>query len=294
MPQLLGLNPENNGEGGRPATPASSRTNTAFSEKAGRLLLWLAFAYLASACVYIFYSDQTQTGLVGYLMALELNTIGVADYSITLFLSMMLAGVPFGVVFFAAKKLAPDTVKWLADRSASGVAREPVAPVQTSPDPRPTQKRVIAKTTLPQLAIGTGIVKTPDPALDRVITSVGDPEKITTLAATSPLRNDAIELSSALNEIVSGLLSCNSADAAYARTMAHRLGPLVQDYNRAVFDTRSRDEASEALSELAVCIGSVMAASTKGEMDFGINNALGTYWRLYTIFRESRYGGDSL
>jgi hypothetical protein len=110
---------------------------------------------------------------------------------------------------------------------------------------------------------------------------------------TNSLRNDAIELSSALNEILSGLLSNHSADAPYATKLASQLGPLVEDYNRAVFSTHSRDEASEALSEVDQCMRLIIGASTKGEMDFGISAALGRYSKLCTIFRESKYRGES-
>ena len=111
------------------------------------------------------------------------------------------------------------------------------------------------------------------------------------------LRKDAIKLSSALNEIVAGLLSYDS-NGSYARDtarrLANRLGPLVEAYDRSVFVQRSRQEACEAVSDLAECMDAISAYSATGEMDFGISKALGKYWQFHTIFRESRYRDESL
>jgi len=53
-------------------------------------------------------------------------------------------------------------------------------------------------------------------------------------------------------------------------------------------------EALEALSGLAECMYDVSSASASGDMEFGIDRELETYWKLYTIFRESKYRNESL
>ena len=108
------------------------------------------------------------------------------------------------------------------------------------------------------------------------------------------LRKDALKLSSALNEIVSQVLSYDSGRNSYARKLASRLGPLVEAYDQAVLVQPSRVEALEALSGLAECMYDVSSASASGDMEFGIDRELETYWKLYTIFRESKYRNESL
>jgi len=109
-----------------------------------------------------------------------------------------------------------------------------------------------------------------------------------------PLRKDAIELSVALNQIVGGLLAYESGCNLYAMNLAKRLGPSVQTYDRAVFVRPSRDETRDAISALAESMDAVSTASSKGEMDFGLSAAINQYWKLYTIFRESKYRDELL
>jgi hypothetical protein len=108
------------------------------------------------------------------------------------------------------------------------------------------------------------------------------------------LRKDAIELSVALNQIVAGLFAYESGCNLHATNLAKRLGPMVQAYDLAVFIRPSREEAHEAISALAESMDAVSAASSKGEMDFGLSEAINQYWKLYTIFRELKYRNELL
>jgi hypothetical protein len=108
------------------------------------------------------------------------------------------------------------------------------------------------------------------------------------------LRTDAIELSVALNQVLAGLLAYDLGRNVYATELAKRLGPRVETYDHAVFVRPSRADAADAISALADCMATVSSASTKGEMDFGVSNAINKYWNLYTIFRESKYREESL
>jgi hypothetical protein len=110
-------------------------------------------------------------------------------------------------------------------------------------------------------------------------------------AAASALRQGAEVLSSALREIVSGLLSEVPAHPA-ALGIVSRLGPLVASYHRAVYQTRSRDDAVRALELIADPMTDVIAASNEGMMHFG--NALKTYSDLKNLFRDSNNRDDSL
>jgi hypothetical protein len=108
------------------------------------------------------------------------------------------------------------------------------------------------------------------------------------------LRKDAMELSFALNEIVEGLCSYKSGRNKLCRDLASRLAPMVERYDQAVYVRRSRQDAAEAISALSEDLHAVSTASSKGEMDFAFNKAINNYWRLHTIFRESRHREESL
>jgi hypothetical protein len=110
-------------------------------------------------------------------------------------------------------------------------------------------------------------------------------------AAASALRQAAEVLSSALGEIVSDLLTEVPAHPA-ALGIVSRLGPLVESYRRAVFETRLRDDASRALELMADPMNEVIAASNEGKMRFG--NTLLTYSDLKDLFRNSKNRDESL
>jgi len=105
------------------------------------------------------------------------------------------------------------------------------------------------------------------------------------------LQKDAIQLSSVLNEILN---SANGSRSAYISKLAERIAPLIVRFDRAVFDMHSREEASDALSEMAEGMSALSAAATKGELHAFPGRSLDSYWRLYTIFQESKYRDQEL
>lgn len=106
------------------------------------------------------------------------------------------------------------------------------------------------------------------------------------------LRNRAITLSRTLNAIVAALEQYQ--DSEYTRELAAFLKPVVAQYDQAVYETRSREQAAAAIDELSECMDNVNAAATKGGMELFGESVLAQYWELHTIFRESRYRHQSL
>jgi hypothetical protein len=105
------------------------------------------------------------------------------------------------------------------------------------------------------------------------------------------LRKDAIELSRVLSEIVASASNRRSGSIA---ELARSVAENVAKYDRAVFEKRSRVEASDALADFAEVVSALSAASTKSELDLFEGELLSRYWRLHTIFREARYRDQSL
>ncbi len=105
------------------------------------------------------------------------------------------------------------------------------------------------------------------------------------------LRRDAVELSRILNQIVE---TASDSRSAYIAKLARKIGESVAQYDRAVFDERPREEAGDALAQLAEVVSALSAASVKGELDIFNGDLLERYWRLHTIFRESRYRDQKL
>jgi hypothetical protein len=140
----------------------------------------------------------------------------------------------------------------------------------------------------------TPVIEVQDSAPNRAATPMPKVDHVEAAVSTSALRDAAVELSSALNQIVSVLLADQSANVAYAKRLAGRLGPLVADFDDAVFAKRSRDQAGIVISALSQCVEMVNAASAKGEMNFPFGGAMARFAQLQTIFRESRYRGQSL
>jgi hypothetical protein len=99
------------------------------------------------------------------------------------------------------------------------------------------------------------------------------------------LRKDAVELSNILNEIVA---SACDGPSPYVAELARGIAKDLSQYE-AVFDDCSRVDASDALAELAEVVSVISAASVKGELNIFKSGLLDRYWRLHTIFRESRY-----
>ena len=112
------------------------------------------------------------------------------------------------------------------------------------------------------------------------------------------LRTDANELLSTLKEVVASLQRYeHPSRAPYGDDMAARLAPAVSDLERAVVENRSRDAAVAAMDEIEPLMHNINGASTKGGLNIfpGYDNqVLDSYWRLETIFRESRYAAENL
>ena len=104
------------------------------------------------------------------------------------------------------------------------------------------------------------------------------------------LRRDAIELSKVLSQIVADLGNFNADNrSSYTNELARSLAPIVAVYDQAVFEYKSRTAASDALRDMVEYMHEVNGAATKGEINFTSANVLNKYWRLRTIFQESRY-----
>jgi len=110
------------------------------------------------------------------------------------------------------------------------------------------------------------------------------------------LRAAALELSATLDKIVSGLQSQRGSNAPYPGAIAAELSPLIAQYNRAVLDARSRDEADRALAEVVACMNDFKASKKKLGVHFGFRHMLDMrkYESLTDIFRETKYRNDSL
>ena len=105
------------------------------------------------------------------------------------------------------------------------------------------------------------------------------------------LRSDAVQLSRVLNEIVR---IAQNENAEYVAKLAASIAPVVERYDYAVFDLHSREQASEALTEMAESMSDLSAAAATGEIPGFQGNSLNSDWRLYTIFRESKYRDEAL
>jgi len=112
------------------------------------------------------------------------------------------------------------------------------------------------------------------------------------------LRSDALDLLRTLKRAVEALeLFEHPNGASYSSDMAARLARAVEDFERAVLEAKSRDAAAEALNEIAPLMENVNGAATKGGLDFFPtygDDTLNEYWRLNTIFRETKYSHESL
>jgi len=112
------------------------------------------------------------------------------------------------------------------------------------------------------------------------------------------LRSEALDLLRALTATVEALKRFqHPSGAAYGFEMAARLGPTVAEFEHAVIESRSREAATAALDEIAPLMHNINGAATKGDLKIFSGHddqTLETYWRLNTIFRESKYASESL
>jgi hypothetical protein len=83
-------------------------------------------------------------------------------------------------------------------------------------------------------------------------------------------------------------------DRDYTRAMADKLRPLVAELHSAVVSEHSRPAAERVLADINELMHNVNGAATKGEMDIFADDTLDRYWRLSTLFQESRFSGESL
>ncbi len=109
------------------------------------------------------------------------------------------------------------------------------------------------------------------------------------------LRSEAVDLLNVLRLVVRGLSEYNADDrSSYTRSLAKRLGPLVDEFERAVTTERSRESAGAVLSSIKVEMHEINGAATKGEIPVIADEVLDRYWQLHTIFQELRYRAQSL
>ncbi len=114
--------------------------------------------------------------------------------------------------------------------------------------------------------------------------------------ASSSLQSAALKLSGTLNNIVTGLRSNTSPNAAYAQASAAELAPLVAQYDHAILVAHSREQASEALNIIVEYMNDLIADTRKRKMSFGFSHwlAMRTYDDLHDIFRATKYRDSSL
>ena len=112
----------------------------------------------------------------------------------------------------------------------------------------------------------------------------------------SEFKQKAVDLSACLHKILSALEYHGGEphQVEYGRLLADRLRPLIAAYDRAVFEDRSREAASEILSEINQQVQQAGASASKGEMGFDFGSAMARYYDLHTIFREPGYRGEEL
>ena len=112
------------------------------------------------------------------------------------------------------------------------------------------------------------------------------------------LRTDTFELLATLKEVIEALRRFEHPNGApYANDMVARLDLAVAEFERAIAEQRSRDAAVAALDKIGPLMENLNGAATKGGLDFFPSygdDTLNDYWRLNTIFRETRYSHESL
>ncbi len=111
------------------------------------------------------------------------------------------------------------------------------------------------------------------------------------------LHTDALELLATLKKVIVALQHFDHPSGApYAKDIAALLEPTVDDFEQAIIQTRSKTDAIKVLDEIGPLMENVNGAATKGDLMIFTDGdeVLNAYWRLNTIFRESRYADESL
>ena len=114
--------------------------------------------------------------------------------------------------------------------------------------------------------------------------------------AAVPLRDRAVELSTALHKLAAVLESNHGGDAAYAKAMGSHIDALAKDYDHAIFTMRNRAQAADIIATVTEELSEVEAAYKRRRRHLGFRYVLARWKlrRLNTIFRESQYVGDAL
>ena len=113
-----------------------------------------------------------------------------------------------------------------------------------------------------------------------------------------PLQSEAQKLLDALRATVRALNNFQHPnDSDYALKMAGRLEPLVDELDRAVTVLRSKSAATGILDDIQPLMHNISGATGIGDLRIFPeydDKTLETYWRLHTIFRDSRFAAESL
>ncbi|SPF41843.1 membrane hypothetical protein [Candidatus Sulfopaludibacter sp. SbA4] len=86
--------------------------------------------YSLAAIAYAMYSIGAESGLYGYVMILEMDTIGMAEKTITALLTFGVLFAPFGAIIWIAGNLAPSLV-WAPGPPKSGLMERLNQPVRS-------------------------------------------------------------------------------------------------------------------------------------------------------------------
>lgn len=112
------------------------------------------------------------------------------------------------------------------------------------------------------------------------------------MTAHITLKEKAEELSRAMHAVAQALAGYDGPQRDYTAVLGKKLMRGLAAYDRAVFETRVRSEAADALAALTPLMTEASAARTKGEIPFGADTALTRYYDLHTCFRELEHKGE--
>lgn len=102
-------------------------------------LKWPAIIYIAGAFVYMAYSEETQSGLVGYLMAREIEVRGSSTGGVAFGIGFLLLALPVFAVFAVLSRVAPQL--WQAGSGSAASYGAKTSPI--------TWKRAFAISAIP-------------------------------------------------------------------------------------------------------------------------------------------------
>jgi hypothetical protein len=114
------------------------------NKTARTLVLSFAGVYLVAVIVYMIESTETQTGLFGYLMAVQMHAFGVVHESVTAILGMFLCLLPVLCLMGVIEKFYPG---------ASGLVPTATTPVRRLQDVQLSWKHVLMIPLIPLVAM---------------------------------------------------------------------------------------------------------------------------------------------